>query len=433
VELASGLDRLRHLTPKQAGHRQLADLDVSADGRLDAVDAEFFARLATAARAELSARGESLAVQGGLYHGIEDDAPAVFETLRAGAGHLDLAAADTAKVRELAIEARWLAEQVRVAALAGAAPLDSRPFGGVLLAQVPRYDANAMEPAAVCRMIDEIDVDAFSRAGLPVAALLDLDSTVWQGNVMDPFLAALAQSGYLQEDANPALRDYLTTLAGTDPSAINAAPVHANAQLLLERWTQPEVPDELRPSAKDMFYNIVRLMRGMTEEQATEVARAVFDTGASPFRPWLQRAFADNDGCHMRAIIDKMQARGIQVYLLSATLDVLAYASGRALGVPRERVVGSILEVRDGRYTGEVRDSAYYTKGAIARQWLPVPPLLVFGDSPHSDFSMLLEAAGASFMVNPRPELTARDEAEAGSRFVALWFDGTEAELPASE
>jgi hypothetical protein len=46
---------------------------------------------------------------------------------------------------------------------------------------------------------------------------------------------------------------------------------------------------------------------------------------------------------------------------------------------------------------------------------------------------MLLEAAGASFMVTPRPELTARDEAEAGSRFVALWFDGTEAELPASE
>jgi len=431
VELAPGLERLRPLTPTQAGQRQLAELDVSADGRLDETDARFFDQLAAAARTELEARGESLEVLAGLYHGLEGDTPAAFSLLEAADGVLALADVDTAKVRELAIEAQWLAMQTRTAALLAPTPLDGRPFSGVLISEIPGYNADAMDPAAVCEMIDAIDVTAHATAGLPVVAVMDLDSTVWAGNVMDPFLAALVKLEIIQEDANPKLREYLKTLKETDAAAIDAAPVGENARLLLDRWTKPEIPKDLRPSAKDMFYNIVSLMRGMTVAQAEAAARALYTEGAEPYPPWLQRAYADNDGCTMRRIIDMMQARNIDIYLLSATLDVLAWEGGRALGVPRDKVVGSLLEIQDGKYTGEVRDSAYYTKGDIVRQWLPAPPLLVFGDSPSSDFSMLLEAAGVSFMINPRPKLTARDEAEAGSRFVAIWFDGTEDELPA--
>ena len=117
------------------------------------------------------------------------------------------------------------------------------------------------------------------------------------------------------------------------------------------------------------------------------------------------------------------------MYLLSATLDVLAWEAGKQFKVPRERVLGSLLEVKDGRYTGRVKDSAYYTKGAIVRQWMSAPPMIVFGDSPSSDFSMMLEAAGVSFMVNPRPKFLVLDEADANSRFVAVWFDSVEATL----
>jgi hypothetical protein len=46
---------------------------------------------------------------------------------------------------------------------------------------------------------------------------------------------------------------------------------------------------------------------------------------------------------------------------------------------------------------------------------------------------MLEEATAAAFMVNPRDKLQARDDAEAGSRMVALWFDGTEGAVKAGE
>jgi phosphoserine phosphatase len=246
---------------------------------------------------------------------------------------------------------------------------------------------------------------------------------------MDPFLAILVDKGNLSEDANPPLRAYLKTLEGVDAEAIDIAPVVDNARLLLERWTNPEIPRNLRPSAKDMFYNIVAMMRGMTIAQAEAAAREVYSHGVGRYPPWRTRSFADKDGCSMRMLIARMKERGIEVYLLSATLDVLAREGGRVLGIPPERVLGSLLEVRDGKYTGQVRDSTYNAKGAIVRQWLSAPPLVAFGDSPNSDFPMLLEVAGASFMVNPRPEFLERDKNESGSRFVALWFDGTEQEL----
>ena len=84
------------------------------------------------------------------------------------------------------------------------------------------------------------------------------------------------------------------------------------------------------------------------------------------------------------------------------------------------------LELEDGRYTGEVKESTYYTKAAIVRQWLPAPPFLSFGDSPSSDFRMLLETSGVAFMVNPRPQLLERDVKEARSAMVSLTFDSTE-------
>ena len=85
--------------------------------------------------------------------------------------------------------------------------------------------------------------------------------------------------------------------------------------------------------------------------------------------------------------------------------------------------------MKDGRYTGEVADSTYYAKGAITRQWLKAPPLFAFGDSARSDFTMVVEAAAAGFMVHTRPDFVARDDKEAGGRLVGLNFDLTEAAL----
>jgi len=425
VPLREGLQRLRGVDPAQSSQRKLVELDVSGDGVLDSADAAFFAALAGHAVIELNKRHESIEPLHGLYQGPQEGS--VFELLAAGET-VDLTGLETSRLREIAIEARWMGMQVRMAELQPGI-LDDRLFGGVLLSTIPSYNPDTMAGTAACTGVDEIDLDAIRKAGITPTAVMDLDSTVWDGNVMDPFLAGLAESDGLTEQGNTELRIYLKTLPEVDAAAVDAASVKENAALLLQRWTSPDVPEELRPSAKDMFYNIVTMMNGMTVTDAQKVARQVYEKGAGPFGPWKLRTFANKGGCGMRDIIARMEDRGIEVYLLSATLDVLAVEGAKGYSIPEARALGSVLEVVDGKYTGKVKDSAYYAKGAITRQWLPAPPLVAFGDSPSSDFTMLQESAGLGFLVNPREKLLAQDQNDAGGRLVALPFDGTEADI----
>ncbi|MBI3179409.1 MAG: haloacid dehalogenase-like hydrolase, partial [Deltaproteobacteria bacterium] len=216
---------------------------------------------------------------------------------------------------------------------------------------------------------------------------------------------------------------------GIDAAQVEGNDVVANARLLLERSTDAKLPAEHKISTKDAFYNIVSLLAGMRVEDAEVAARRVYEQGSALYPPWRTHLFADRDGCSMRRIIETLKRRGMRVYLLSAGLDVLSWAAADALDVPRAQALGSLLAVKDGVYTGEVRDSTYTSKGPVIRQWLAAPPILVFGDSPQSDFDMMLEAAAAAFMVNPRPAFQERDDQEAGGRFVAVTFDGTERDV----
>ncbi len=424
-DMQRSLERLKTISSTDIGRRRLRQLDISGNDVLDEPDWAALEAVAAAAKAELTKRSVPIDVHHGLYQGPKKDAPSVFAALESEGSAFDVAGLDDAHLRELAIEARWMAQQARMASVAGGAA-DDRLFGGALATMVPGYSADRMTPAAVCKAIDELDVEPLEKAGVRPAAIFDLDSTVWSGNVMDPFLAVLVEDGVPREDANPKLREFLKTLAGTDAAKIDAAGIIENTKMLLDRWSNTDLPKEQRISAKDTFYNIVVAMRGMTEAAAKKAARKAFEKGAGKFPGWLSKLFTDGGGCGMRQLLERVRARGIDIYFLSATLDVLAVEGGRLLGVSEDRVLGSILAMSDGRYTGEVRDSTYFAKGAITRQWLPAPPLLAFGDSPRSDFTMLLEAAGVGFMINPRDRLLEKDKEEANSRFVAVDFEGTE-------
>lgn len=426
-QVTPSLDRIRSIDVRSGGERPLEDLDVTGDKRIDEADWSLFEQVATAARVALERAGTRVGPRVALYTGPAKNVSAVFSLITDDAGRLDVSRVPAERLEELMIESRWAAQQARLATLAPGA-LD-RPFGGVIRGRVPGYDPEEMAPAAVCAALGKLDLAPFESLGLPMTAVFDLDSTVWDGNVTDVFLALLAERKLPKPESNGGLAEFLKTVPGIDPKVVEKNDVSQNAALLLRHHTDRSLPEEQRVDAKDAFYNIVTMLAGLTREQVQPIAKAAFDQGSESLPPWKDRLFADRSGCGMREIIGGLEKRGIRVYLLSATLDILAEEGGRLFGIPPERVLGSVLEIKDGRYTGKVADSTYYIKGSVVRQWLPAPPLFAFGDSPSSDFGMLLESAGLAFMVNPRPRWKELDDSRAGSRLVALVYEATEGTL----
>lgn len=432
-QLGPRLETVRRLSAGVGGNQQLSTLDVSADGRLGREDWAVFDAVHAAAVELAVSRGVSLAHREALYGGPAKDVPSVFSLLAWKDGSIDASQVPKERILELVVESRWMGLQARVGAMAtNNGPLDGRVVSGMLQGRVANYNAEGMEPAAICSAFEALPVEDLAAGGIPVTAVFDLDGTVWEGNVMDPFLAALIDLKLPRAEANLQLQAFLKTLDGVDGAAVDGNSVLDNARLFLARATDPSLPKAARVNAKDSFYNIVGLLQGLSPQDARAAARHAYEEGAGAFPAWPGRFFADSDGCSMRRVVATLQERGVEVYLLSATLDPLALEGGRQLGVPAQRVLGSLLEIKDGRFTGKVRDSTYYTKAPIVRQWLPAPPLLAFGDSPTSDFMMLLEATGAAFMINPRAKLTDRDRAEAGGRMVPVRFEGIESTVTAT-
>lgn len=408
----------------EGGNRPISDLDADADGRIGTADAAAFAAIVEAAAARLLASGIDPSPAAGYYRGPPSDQPPVFTLVRAPA---DVAKLPADRLRELYVEARWLVLQARLAL--GRRPTSDATVGGMLADAVPGYDEVEMEPRAVCAAALRVDASAYTRAGMVPTALFDVDSTLWAGNGSDAFLAALIDLELPRRASNVPLAAFLATVPGVDREAVARNGVLANAALLLRHATDPGLPEEQRISAKDSFYNLVALLAGVNVAEARAAARRAVHVGTRAFPAWKSRLFADRDGCSMTELVASLRARGIEVYLLSATPDLLVEEAARLFGLPAGRALGSVLEIEHGRYTGRVRDNPYDAKGPLTRQWLAAPPLLAFGDSPGSDLPMLLEATGAGFMVNPRPAFFDRDRSEARSRLVAVTFDGIDAEL----
>lgn len=412
-----------HQRGPAGGNRPISDLDVSRNGQVDLPDWQAFDGLAAAALARLRALGADPTVAGGYYQGpAEHDTPA----LALAPSVSDVSSVPDGRLRELWVEARWMALQARLVAVASA-PLGA-VVGGMLAGSVSGYRSDELPARAVCELALRVDTSAYERAGLTPSAVLDVDSTVWLGNGTDVFMAAIIALGLPRPEANPALKAFLKTVPGVDAAMVERNSVLQNAELLFGRATSHDISEAQRISDKDAFYSLVALLEGVSVADAREAARVAVQQGAHGLPPWKTRVLAE-PRCSTAQLVGSLLARGVDVYFLSATPDVMVEAAAELFGLLPGHALGSALEVEGDRYTGRVKDNPYAIKAPVVRQWLPSPPLVAFGDSPTSDFPMLLEATGVGFMINPRPTFLTRDATEAGGRLVSLRFEHTVSEL----
>ena len=423
------LEKLTAVDTASVSTRSVTDLDINGDGTVDARDASFFDDLHRKAQAAWQASSQPTTPRlHNYYQGLPNDEPSVYQMLYLSeqSPHLDRVPVE--RLQELMVESKWLAQQAKVASLHNTKG-KQHSIRGLLRHWLDGYDPDAMAPLAVCTALEAFDVATIVQAGVTPAAVFDLDGTVWSGHVMNAFLAAITELGLPKPVANPALQNFLQTLEGIDKSAVSQNDISANTKLFLHYATSPDVPKASRPGAKEVFYAVAALLQGASVQEVEKAAEKVFIEGSQNFPPWRGQLYADPSGCGTRRIIEVLQQRGVAVYLLSATLDPLVQQAGKTLGVARATRMGSTLELKDGRYTGQVAHNTYAVKSPVVRQWLKSPPLFVFGDSARSDFPMMMEAVSTAFMVNPGSALTERDTKAAKGDMVTIEFAHQEGNL----
>jgi len=433
----------------------LSSLDISGNGVIDDADEALFSTLAHAVMASVLPRKiETDPLKGALYQGIPRGLESVFSHLTVRSEKLDLSGVPEVRLRELLIESNWLAKRVHMVVAAkhfgqfaqqkrntGQDPSTlkrdavSTWFTAFMSGGTGADSSRRITASEMCSAVRDINVDLFHQYGVTPIALFDLDGTVWAGNIADVFLLQLAMLKLALPARNKELKRFLITKAGQAPALVEANDVSTNAVLLHRLATDKTVPQEQRVSPRDSFYQLVALLQGLDENTVSKAAASLFRTPVGDYPAWLDLLFVDSQGsCGMAELIALSKQRGIVPYFLSATLHPIAVEAARFLNIDPHHVIGSRLEVKNGIYTGQVETSTYAIKAPIVRQWLPNPPLIVFGDSPTSDFPMLLDAAAGAYMLNPRPSFIKRDIDDAAGLLTELWYFETgqgKLELPA--
>lgn len=112
-------------------------------------------------------------------------------------------------------------------------------------------------------------------------------------------------------------------------------------------------------------------------------------------------------------LIGELRSAGIPVGILTSTNSVIATPVARAFGI--DLVLGTRLELRDGRYTGRI--SGIYGVGPgkveiaaaeLERRGLSFAELAYYGDSINDRY--ILDACGFPYTVNPSASLRALAE-----------------------
>lgn len=200
------------------------------------------------------------------------------------------------------------------------------------------------------------------------SAFFDVDGTLISIKSMFSFLDFLAQELQWQNDTR--YRDY---------------------RLNLQAMIDAKQPRE----AINRFY--YRILEGLEVELIEQLGRT-----------WYAQVRCNSDLLYGR-VLDELrwhQSRGAKTVLLSGSFQAVLNPLAEELGI--DFVLGAPLEVRDGRYTGNLQGPPTIGQGKALRlrehslqQGLDTSQCYAYGDD-LSDLPML-EAVGYPCMVNPGP------------------------------
>lgn len=132
-------------------------------------------------------------------------------------------------------------------------------------------------------------------------------------------------------------------------------------------------------------------MAGMTEAELRRLASQFFQQFKHNIYPAQQQ------------LIQRLQAAGVKVWIVSASNQWIIEAAAPELGVPVSQVVGIRLRVNNGVVTDEVIAPVTYRQGKVEaiQRYIGQQPVLVSGDS-MTDYEMLQYARDLALVINPK-------------------------------
>jgi HAD superfamily hydrolase (TIGR01490 family) len=156
--------------------------------------------------------------------------------------------------------------------------------------------------------------------------------------------------------------------------------------------------DEYKSSAvseRDIWIEVTRCQAGLTEEQVTTWAREFFS------REMASRVFPG-----MKDAISRLQIKGMDVWIVSASHRWIIGAGAEHLGVPADHVIAVQTVVKDGVITDEIVEPVPFREGKVdaIKSVIGGQPIIAFGDS-MNDVPMLKYARSLAVVINPSDAL----------------------------
>lgn len=198
-------------------------------------------------------------------------------------------------------------------------------------------------------------------------AVFDADDTLWRNDAGEGFLKYLI-----------AHKKLVNLPAGFDPFA------NYEALCAQNKWMG--------------YPYATQVMAGMKVSEIQALAKDFFKT------------FSQNIYPSQKALIQRLHAAGVDVWIVSASPQWLIEQGAPYLGVPANRVVGVRLAVANGLATPHIVPPMTFRQGKVEaiKQYIRKQPVYVSGDS-ITDFEMLQYASRQQMVINPKDKNAPED------------------------
>ncbi len=267
--------------------------------------------------------------------------------------------------------------------------------------------------------------EALARRGVPLRVAFDCDKTLIAGDIGEASFARLLSQGRVLS-----CDEWWAALPAREVSALRPAYEREAARVAVERARGGE-PEPLNAALFDDLWRAyeslcareiregylfaARCCTGYALSEARALADEMVEEAlASPVTAGRGPSLGVRPRPAMRALVSALEGRGVEVWVVSSSQDLLVERLvTRELGVRGERVIGVGFELdARGALSSRPVEPCPIDEGKRARflASLGEPPLVMVGDSRY-DLPLMRASAGGVFVDHGRAELRAQAEA----------------------